>query len=143
MQQIQAQAQAQAETAEKVALAETQKQQILTEQKVQFEQAKTQMDIERYQQEAQIKAMLMEKQFGFDLQLERAREEVIEARVNNTENRKDERVRIEGTQRSQLINQKENDLLPTSFEKNPMVEKTKEAEENQEGYYGMDPFSPI
>ena len=143
MQQIQAQAQAQAETAEKTALAETQKQQIITEQKVQFEQAKVQLDIERMQQEAQVKAMLMEKQFQFDLQLETAKEKVIEARVNNTEDRKDERVRIEGTQRSQLINQKENDLLPTSFESNPMEQKTKQAEEDQEGYYGANPFSPI
>ena len=143
MQQIQAQAQAQAETAEKISLAETQKQQILTEQKVQFEQAKTQMDVERYQQEAQVKMMLMEKQFGFDLQLEKAKEAVIEARVNNTENRKDERVRIEGSQRSQLINQQQNDLLPTSFERNPMEEKTQEIEENPSEAINVNPFSPI
>jgi hypothetical protein len=143
MQQIQAQAQAQAETAEKVALAETQKQQILTEQKVQLEQAKTQMDIEKYQQEAQVKMMLMEKQFGFDLQLEKAKESVIEARVNNTENRKDERVRIEGTQRSQLIDQQQNDLLPTSFERNPAEEATKEVEENPSMAVDIDPLSPI
>ena len=143
MQQIQAQAQAQAETAEKVAMAETQKQQILTQQKVQFEQAKTQMDIERYQQEAQVKMMMMEKQFGYDLQLEKAKEAVIEARVNNTENRKDERVRIEGTQRSQLIDQQQNDLLPTSFERNPMEEKTQEVEENPSEAINVNPFSPI
>ena len=143
LQQIQAQAQATAEAAEKQALAETQKQQILTEQKVQFEQAKVQMDIERYQQEAQVKAMLMEKQFGFDLQLETAKEKVIQARVDNTENRKDERIRIEGTQQSQLINQRQNNLMPRSFDKNPMVEKTEQVEENQEGYYGANPFSPI
>ena len=143
MQQIQAQAQAQAETAEKTALAETQKQQIMTQQKVQFEQAKVQMDIERMQQEAQIKAMLMEKQFQFDMQLETAKEKVIQARVNNTEDRKDERIRIEGTQRSQLINQQENNLMPTSFEKDPMKAKTEEAEQNQEGYYGANPFSSI
>ena len=144
MQQIQAQAQAQAETAERTALAETQKQQVMTEQKVQFEQAKVQMDIERMQQEAQIKAMLMEKQFGFDMQLETAKEKVIEARVNNTEDRKDERVRIEGTQRSQLIDQQQNDLLPTSFERNPMEEATKEIEQNPNmAVSGVDPLSPI
>ena len=143
LQQIQAQAQATAEAAEKQALAETQKQQILTQQKVQFEQAKVQMDIERYQQEAQVKAMLMEKQFGFDLQLETAKEKVIQARVDNTENRKDERIRIEGTQQSQLINQRQNNLMPTSFDKNPMAEKTEQVEEDQEGYYGANPFSPV
>jgi len=143
MQQIEAQAQAQAQAAERQALAETQKQQILTEQKVQFEQAKVQMDIERYQQEAQVKAMLMEKQFQYDLQIEQAREAVIEARVNNTENRKDERIRIEGTQQSTLINQRQNDLMPTSFEKNPMQEKTKEVEETEDGYFPIDPLSPI
>jgi len=143
MQQIQAQAQAQAETAEKVALAETQKQQILTQQKVQFEQAKTQMDIEKYQQEAEVKMMLMEKQFGFDLQLEKAKEAVIEARVNNTENRKDERVRIEGSQRSKLIDQQNNDLLPTSFETNPVKEQAKEIKENPSGYSGFNAMQPL
>ena len=143
MQQIQAQAQAQAETAEKVAMAETQKQQILTQQKVQFEQAKTQMDIERYQQEAQVKMMMMEKQFGYDLQLEKAKEAVIEARVNNTEDRKDERIRIEGTQRSQLIDQRQNELLPTSFETYPMMEQTQELEENPNMETGVNPLNPI
>jgi len=143
MQQIQAQAQAQAETAEKVAMAETQKQQILTQQKVQFEQAKTQMDIERYQQEAQVKMMMMEKQFGYDLQLEKAKEAVIEARVNNTEDRKDERIRIEGTQRSQLIDQRQNELLPTSFETDPMMEQTQELEENPNMETGVNPLNPI
>jgi hypothetical protein len=40
----------------------------------------------------------------------------ISVRESEIENRKDERVRIEGTQQSQLIDQRQNDLLPTSFE---------------------------
>ena len=124
-------------------MAETQKQKILTKQKVQFEQDKTQMDIEKYQQEAQVKMMMMEKQFGYDLQLEKAKEAVIEARVNNTEDRKDERIRIEGTQRSQLIDQRQNELLPTSFETDPMMEQTQELEENPNMETGVNPLNPI
>jgi len=116
LQQIQAQAQAQAESAEKQALAETQKQQILTEQKVQFEQARVQFDVEKYKQEAEVKIMLMSQQHKFDLELKQMEVDGMKTKEKEIEDRKDERVRIEGTQQSQLIDQRQNDLLPTSFE---------------------------
>jgi len=116
LQQIQQQAQSQAEAAEKQALAETQKQQILTEQKVQFEQAKVQFDVEKYRQEAEVKIMIMNQQHKFDLELKQMEVNGMKTKEKEIEDRKDERVRIEGTQQSQLIDQRQNDLLPTSFE---------------------------
>jgi hypothetical protein len=116
LQQIQQQAQSQAEAAEKQALAETQKQQILTEQKVQFEQAKVQFDVEKYRQEAEVKIMIMNQQHKFDLELKQMEVDGLKTKEKEIEDRKDERVRIEGSQQSQLIDQRQNDLLPTSFE---------------------------
>ena len=50
--------------------AEVQKQQALTSEKVNFEQAKSQFEIERMQTEAEIKRQLMAEEFNYQLQLE-------------------------------------------------------------------------
>ena len=70
---IQAQAQANAQLAEQTAMAEVQKQQALTAEKVSLEQAKSQFDIQRMQAEAQIKRELMAEEFNFNMQLAQAR----------------------------------------------------------------------
>ena len=77
---IQAQANANAESAERAALAETQKQQVINEQKVQLEQAKSQFEIQRMQTEAQIKRGLMSEEFNFNIQLAKARADVEKAK---------------------------------------------------------------
>ena len=46
-----------------------QKQQALTESKLQLERGKSQFEIEKLEREAQIKQMLMEQEFGYNLQL--------------------------------------------------------------------------
>ena len=66
---IQAQAQANAESAEKAAMFEVQKQQALTSEKVSIEQAKSQFDIQRMQMEASIKKELMAEEFNYKMQL--------------------------------------------------------------------------
>ena len=70
---IQAQAQANAEASEKAAMAEVQKQQALTQEKVSIEQAKSQFEIQRMQTEAQIKRELMAEEFNFNMQLAQAK----------------------------------------------------------------------
>ena len=72
-QNIQAQAQANAQASEQAALAEVQKQQALTESKLQLEQGKSQFEIQKLEREAQIKQMLMEQEFGYNLQLAQAK----------------------------------------------------------------------
>ena len=113
---IQAQAQANAESAEKAAMADLQKQQALTQEKVNLEQAKSQFEIQRMQTEAQIKKELMAEEFQYQLQLAKAQSDALMSKENNKEDRKDKRVKIQGTQQSELINQRQNDLLPTNFE---------------------------
>ena len=66
---IAAQGQAQADTAEKTAMAEVQKQEAVTNTKVQFEQSKNQMEIERMQIQSELEMQKMQRRFEFDLQL--------------------------------------------------------------------------
>jgi len=113
---IQAQAQANAQASEAAAMAEVQKQQALTQEKVSIEQAKSQFEIQRMQTEAQIKRELMAEEFNYQLQLARARADVEKTKESEIENRKDERTRIQATQQSELIAQRQNDELPKNFE---------------------------
>jgi hypothetical protein len=130
---IQAQAQANAQTAEQTALAETQKQQVLTEQKMQLEQAKSQFEIQKMEMEAQIKKQLMEQEFNYNMQLAKARVDAETTREKEIENRKDERARIIGTQQSQMISQRQNDELPKDFES---------AGNDALGGFGLEQFEP-
>jgi hypothetical protein len=54
-------------------MAEVQKQQALTQEKVSIEQAKSQFEIQRMQTEAQIKRELMAEEFNFNMQLAQVR----------------------------------------------------------------------
>jgi len=132
-QNIQAQAQANAESAEKAAMAETQKQQVLTEQNIQYEQAKSQFEIQRMEQEAIIKKQLMEQEFQYNMQLAQAQSQTKRSNEEFKENKKDQRTKIQATQQSQMINQRQNDLLPTNFES--------EGNDNMGGF-GLEQFTP-
>ena len=113
---IQAQAQANAKASEAAALAEVQKQQALTQEKVNIEQAKSQFEIQRLQTEAQIKRELMAEEFNYQMQLAQVKAQADTQKEKQIEDRKDKRVRIQGTQQSELIDQRQNDLLPKNFE---------------------------
>ncbi len=115
-QNIQAQAQANAQASEAAAMAEVQKQQALTQEKVNLEQAKSQFEIQRLQTEAQIKRELMAEEFNYQMELAKARAGVEADREKEIEDRKDQRTRIQGTQQSEMIDQRKNDLLPINFE---------------------------
>jgi len=112
---IQAQAQANQQTAEKAALAEMQKQQALAETQIQIEQAKSQFEIQRMQTESQLKKELAEFQFGHNVQLEKLKIGRDKERESFIEDRKDQRTRISGTQQSEMISQRKNDMAPTNF----------------------------
>jgi len=116
MANIQAQAQANAEASEKAALAEVQKQQALTQEKVNIEQAKSQFEIQRLQTEAQIKKELMAEEFNYQMQLAQVKAKSERENVDAVENRKDKRIKMQGTQQSELIDQRKNDTLPKNFE---------------------------
>ena len=113
---IEAQAAAQADTAEKTALAEVQKQEAINNSKVQFEQAKAQMELQRMQSAAQLEQQKMQAQFQFDMQLKQMEIQNTQSKEGDIEDRKDKRSKMEATQQSQLINQRQTDGLPRDFE---------------------------
>ncbi len=113
---IQSQAQANAQASEAAAMAEVQKQQALTQEKVNVEQAKSQFEIQRMQTEAQIKRELMAEEFNYQMQLAKIKVEAEASRESKLEDRKDERSRIQATQQSEMISQRKNDELPKNFE---------------------------
>jgi hypothetical protein len=113
---IQAQAQANAEASEKAAMAEVQKQQALTQEKVSIEQAKSQFEIQRMQTEAQIKRELMAEEFNFNMQLAQVRANAEGSKEKEIEDRKDKRIKMQGSQQSELIQQRQTEGLPKNFE---------------------------
>jgi hypothetical protein len=133
MANIQAQAQANAEASERAAMAEAQKQQIVTQEKVSIEQAKSQFEIQRMQAEAQIKRELMAEEFNYQIQLAQVRANVEKTKEQDIEDRKDKRVKIQGTQQSELIDQRKNDTLPKNFES---------AGNDTLGGFNLEQFSP-
>ena len=113
---IQAQAQANADASEKAAMAEVQKQQALTQEKVSIEQAKSQFEIQRMQTEAQIKRELMAEEFNFNMQLAQIRANAEGSKEKEIEDRKDKRIKMQGSQQSELIQQRQTEGLPKNFE---------------------------
>ena len=115
-QQIQAQAQANAQVAEAAAMNEVQKQEALANTEIQIEQAKSQFEIQRMEQEALIKKQLMAEEFQYNLQLAQMKNSKEANKEAQIEDRKDKRTKIQATQQSKMIEQRQNDLLPTDFE---------------------------
>ena len=116
LQNIQAQAQANAKASEAASLAEAQKQQIITAEKVSLEKAKTEFEIQKLQAEAQVKRELMAEEFNYNVQLSQAKGVAELQKEQEIEDRKDKRIRMQGTQQSELIDQRKNNLLPKNFE---------------------------
>jgi hypothetical protein len=87
LQNIQAQAQANAKTAEQAAMAEVQKQQALSETQAQLEKVKLELEIQRMQVEAQIRQQEMQMKFQYDNQLKQADVKKDEAKEQMIEDR--------------------------------------------------------
>ena len=130
---MQAQAQSNAQLAEQTAMAEANKQQILTEQKMQLEKAKSDFEVQKMEREAQIKQQLMELEFNYNMQLTQAQGQSKKTQEEFKEDRKDERTKIQATQQSELIDQRKNDLLPKNFES---------AGNDTMGGFGLEQFAP-
>ena len=115
-QNIKAQADANAQAQQVAAEAEAQKQQVITQNNLQLEEGKSQFEIQRMQTEAEIKRQLMAEEFNYQIQLEQLKMQAEKQKEQDIENRKDKRVKLQGTQQSQMIDQRKNNLLPIDFE---------------------------
>ena len=84
--------------------------------KAQLAQAQMQFDIEKLQAEASIKQQLMEVEFNYNMQLKGMEIERIKQLDMDKEKAKDDRTKIQATQQSKLIEQRQKDLPAMNFE---------------------------
>ena len=115
-QNIQAQAQANAQAQQVAAQAEMQKEQVAMQTKAQLEQVKAQLEQQRMQQEVEAKKELMALEFDYNMQLKGLETEAAKQTVKEKEDRKDERTKIQASQQSELIEQRQKQSPPKSFE---------------------------
>ena len=133
-QNIQQQAQANAQAQQVAAQAEVQKNQAITQNNMQLEQAKSKLEIEKMQQEAMLKKELMNHEFKLNMQIEQMKADTARQNENNKEDRKDERTKIQATQQSELIDQRKSNKPPKNFESS--------GNDIMGGGFGMNAFEP-
>jgi len=115
-QNIQAQAQANAQAQQVAAQAEMQKEQASMQTKAQLEQIKGQIEQQRMMAEVAAKKELMALEFQYNMQLKGIEVDGQKAREAAKEDRKDERTKMQASQQSELIEQRQKQTPPKSFE---------------------------
>ena len=113
---MQAQAEANIQQQQASAQMEMQKQQSLASTTISIEQAKSQFEIEKMYQEAEVKKMLMQQEFEYNMQLKGVETDQKEQGEKEKEDRKDKRTKIQASQQSELIDQRNNNKPPKNFE---------------------------
>tara|TARA_R110001583_G_scaffold19096_6_gene75178 strand:+ start:96 stop:2489 length:2394 start_codon:yes stop_codon:yes gene_type:complete len=113
---IQAQSQANIQAQQAAAQSEAQKQQALAQSQIQLEQAKTEMKSQSMVQETDLKKQLMQLEFQYDMQLKQMDVDSANGKEAKKEDRKDERTKIQATQQSEMIDQRNNQKPPKNFE---------------------------
>jgi hypothetical protein len=84
------------------------------------------------QTEAEIKRMLMAEEFNYNVELARANRQTESGKEQEIEDRKDKRIKMEGSQQSTMIQQRQNDGPPVNFE----------SSNDSLGGFGLEAFSP-
>ena len=113
---MQAQAQANAQQQQAAAQAEVQKQQALSQTAIQLEQAKAELQKTSMVHEAEIKKQLMDHEFQLNMQLKQMEVQVTQKKETQKEDRKDKRTKIQATQQSEMIDQRQKETAPKNFE---------------------------
>ena len=129
-----AQGKAQAEASRAAAQAEMEKQQSILESQMQLEQTKTQGKQMILDQEAELKKTLMDHEFRINMQLKQMEIEALKTKEKEQEDRKDERTRIQASQQSELIDQRNKQKPPKKFES--------AGNDIMGGGFGMNAFEP-
>jgi len=96
--------------------AETQKQEALANTTITIEKNKFEFESMKLNQEAEIKKELMALEFQYNMQLKDMEVKGQKSKEKEKEDRKDERTRIQATQQSELIDQRNNQKPPKKFE---------------------------
>ena len=115
-QNIQAQTQANIQAQQASAQMEVQKEQAKTQALAQLEQMKAGLDAQKQAQEVEYKKELMQLEFQMNMQIKSMEAEVVKTKETQKEDRKDERTKIQATQQSEMIDQRNNQKPPKNFE---------------------------
>ena len=115
-QNMQMQAQTNMQTQQAAAELEVQKEMAKSQAEAQLEQMKAQLDAQRQAQEVEYKKELMQLEFQMNMQLKQVETDNVQTKEKQKEDRKDERTRIQATQQSELIDQRNNQKQPKNFE---------------------------
>jgi len=115
-QNIQMQTQANTQAAQAAAQVELQKEQALAQGQAQLEQMKAQIEAQKMQQEVLHKKELMALEFQYNMQLKGVEVDGMKSREKEKEDRKDERTKIQATQQSEMIDQRNSGKPPKNFE---------------------------
>lgn len=129
---IQMQTQGNIQSSQASAQAALQKVQAEAQAKTQLAQAQMQFDIQRMQAEAQVKEQLMQREFEYNMQLKGMEVSQIKQLDLDKEKAKDNRTKLQATQQSKLIEQRQKDLPAMNFE----------SEEDSLDGFSLEEFNP-
>ena len=92
------------------------KNQALNSSKAELLQIEAQIEASKMMQEVAMKKELMELEFQYNMQLKGIEVEGMKSREKEKEDRKDERTKIQATQQSEMIDQRNSGKPPKNFE---------------------------
>ena len=116
LENIQAQTESNTQAAQAAAQADIQKNQALNAGKAELLQIESQIDTQKMQQEAAMKKELMALEFEYNMKLKGVEVDGVKDREKQKEDRKDERTKIQATQQSEMIEQRNSGKPPKNFE---------------------------
>ena len=116
LENIKAQTESNTQAAQAAAQVEMQKNQAMMQSETQLEQMKAQLGSQKMQQEVMHKKELMALEFQYNMQLKDIEVGGVKDREKQKEDRKDERTKIQATQQSEMIEQRNSGKPPKNFE---------------------------
>ena len=133
-QEIEAQGKSQAEASQAAAEAEVQKNQSAADTAIQIENAKNVNKAQELELEAKLKKDLMDHEFELNMKLKKLEGDISKQKESMKEDRKDERTKMQATQQSELIDQRNNNKPPKKFES--------AGNDNLSGEFNLGQFNP-
>ena len=115
-QNMQMQSQMNQQAAQAAMEAEVQKNKAMSESTAGLEQIKAQLESQRMIQEVEMKKELMGLEFKYSMELKNMESQGTKSKEKEKEDRKDERTKIQATQQSEMIDQRNNGKPPKNFE---------------------------
>ena len=116
LENIQAQTQSNTQAAQASAELDMRKEQMSTQSKAQLSEVEHNFEMQKLQAEAELKKQLMIHEFELNMRLKQMETQVINNKEQYKEDRKDKRTKIQASQQSELINQRQTGKPPKDFE---------------------------